>query len=193
MADLAQKTAGQFTRIEHAPNDRAGESAQIIQQANPKAQVVPAEGLKPWALGEHEGQPVETEKAAINARITDTPEEAPPGGHDQSTAPGEPFDAAQARTVQHYQDQVAKLRGAPWLTPEETERTARSLDLPQTEIERAASLPYQELERLSQQYNGDYNDAVSSGKTLREITSDGLDSRAGLYANLAQRAHAAYC
>lgn len=128
MADLAQKTAGQFTSIEHAPNDRAAESAQIVAQGSPQAQVAPAPGLTPWALGEHEGQPVETEKEAIAQRIRETPDEAPPGGHDQSTTPGEPFNDAKDRTIDHLKDQVAQFEPGGKTLNIASGRTLRMVD-----------------------------------------------------------------
>ncbi|HLW76481.1 MAG TPA: histidine phosphatase family protein, partial [Bryobacteraceae bacterium] len=107
---LAERTAGQFTRIEHSPMDRAAETAQIVGAANPQAQVAPAEGLSPWDLGEHEGQPVETEKDAINDRVRNAPDEAPPGRGEQSTDDGEPFNEFRGRTVDHLKDQILNLK-----------------------------------------------------------------------------------
>ena len=107
---LAQRTAGQFDRIEHSPMDRAAETAQIVGAANPQAQVTPAEGLSPWDLGAHEGQPSETEQAAINDRVRNAPDEAPPGRGEQSTDDGEPFNDFRDRTIGHLQDQILGLK-----------------------------------------------------------------------------------
>ena len=87
--ELAQRTAGQFDRINSSPMDRARETAQIVGSANPQAPVQVTEGLGPWKLGEHEAQPADQERAAIDQRITDTPDEAAPGRGPQSTDDGE--------------------------------------------------------------------------------------------------------
>lgn len=107
---LARTTAGQFDRIEHSPMDRAAETAQIVAAANPHAQVASAEGLGPWNLGAHEGQPVETETDAINDRIRNAPDEAPPGRGPHSTDQAEPFNDFRGRTVGHLMDQIATIK-----------------------------------------------------------------------------------
>ena len=108
--ELAQKNAGLFDRIEHSPMDRAAETAEIVAAANPRAEVGTDAGLGPWKLGEHEGQPIETEKDAIHDRARTAPDEPPPGRGAQSTEDGEPFNDFRDRVVEHLKDQITDLK-----------------------------------------------------------------------------------
>ena len=49
------------TAVEASPMERAQGSGRLVSAANPEAQAVTNPGLGPWKLGEHEGQPVETQ------------------------------------------------------------------------------------------------------------------------------------
>lgn len=76
----------------------------------------------------------------------------------------------------------------PLLTDAEIVESTKTLNLPESEIREAATLPYEELERRLQQSMQQYDDAVKSGKSVSEIAYMGIDARGGLYRNLIDRA-----
>ena len=109
--DLARRTAGQFTRINTSPMDRARETAATVAASNPEAKGTVSEALGPWKLGEpRKAKPAEQEAPAIEKRITETPDEAAPGRGPHSTDDGESFNAAKDRVIGEVQKQANELQ-----------------------------------------------------------------------------------
>ncbi|HLG99817.1 MAG TPA: histidine phosphatase family protein [Bryobacteraceae bacterium] len=104
-AALAEQGSGNFDRVYSSPMDRAMETARMV---DPNAQ--PDIGLGPWKLGEHEGQPADRERAAIDKRIVETPDEAPEGVGQHSGEPGESFNAAKDRFIGTIQSRATEMQ-----------------------------------------------------------------------------------
>jgi Peptidase M15 len=78
--------------------------------------------------------------------------------------------------------------GKALLTDDEVKRTARSLGLPESEIQAAAQMSRAELETALKDTMREYDRALRAGKTAGEIFDAGLDTKSGLYKNLLERA-----
>ncbi len=84
-----------------ADNQRSLETGKIVKPA--KASVFPVKWLNPWALGVHEGQPLESEREAINDRILANPA-SDPGVSPQTGVFGESFNEVRNRLIAGVQD-----------------------------------------------------------------------------------------
>ena len=106
-AQLANRTAGQFDRIESSTMDRALETANRVAGSNPEAgDVVPNEKLTPWYMGGHEGQPTDQVIDQINGRIRNNPDEIPAGQAPDSTKPPQSFNDFKHDVLSDLQDTV---------------------------------------------------------------------------------------
>jgi broad specificity phosphatase PhoE len=88
---LAQK--GPFDRVNSSPRDRAMETARLTL---PQAKA--DRSLDAWKLGAHEGKPAESERGAVNARISKRPY-VPTGKSEFSGERGESFRQFQRRYI----------------------------------------------------------------------------------------------
>lgn len=104
-------------------------------------------------------------------------------------APAEPSSPAVAAETQGDVNAGAgNAAGESLLSDAEVQQAAKNLGLPAEEISAAAKLPLPELQARQKQAMDDYDAAVAAGKSNAEIAQAGLDTRAGLYQNLTERA-----
>lgn len=100
--DLAM--LGPFHRVNTSPRERARETGET---AGAGARVDPS--LDAWKLGEHEGKPAESERAAVNHRITHRPI-TPTGQSEHSGEKGESFEQFRRRYIKGAQERRKQLR-----------------------------------------------------------------------------------
>lgn len=108
---LSQELRGKATHIFSSDLKRAAETAMAISSTNPQAgkpQFTPA--LRPWHLGEIEGQPTEKVLDRINQYIAKKPDEVVPGRGKLSTSDGESFNQFKDRFLGHLLNQIANYK-----------------------------------------------------------------------------------
>lgn len=90
---------GCFWKIYYSDQMRAAESAHLLVNDCTTVFERPQSGLESWHLGGYEGQPIEKAVPHIQDLVANRPWVVPPGMGDQSTKPGESFNAFKSRVL----------------------------------------------------------------------------------------------
>lgn len=132
------------------------------------------------------------------ASTAPTPPATAPRQQAQGRPPAAPQPAVegQAPTLSQIAQQVISepassgepTPSGPWLSNDDIASTVRRLQLPEETVRAASTMPYEDLDRLANHYNDEYQAAIHRGETLAQITDRQIDTLGGLYHNLAQRA-----
>ena len=96
---LGKLFKGKVTKIYTSDLKRARQTAAKIAEGNPNAPVHPTSGLRPWHLGELEGQPTLKVLDRIKRYAVEHPDKQVPGRGKLSTADGESFNQFSKRAL----------------------------------------------------------------------------------------------